>query len=81
MVVHGRHADVQNLLQSIRTKFPKHRHPNIDMTPINVPLSRELTTPSCLPLSLPDGSAFDAVVASVISAGQIFLQVYEATSF
>lgn len=75
VTVQGRHEDVQRMLKSVRTKFPRHQHPNIDIRPINVPMPSRLMMPETLWMTLPEGVPVNAVVVNVMSAGHIFLQL------
>lgn len=73
--VTGRQEDVQEVLESIRHKFPKNRHPNVDLRPVEMPVPQDLMIPDMLPLSLPECVSTDTVVSAVVSAGHIFLQM------
>ena len=81
VTVQGRHEDVQKMLKSVRTKYPRHHHPNVDIRPINVPMPQRLMMPETLWMTLPEGVPVNAVVVNVLSAGHIFLQLPSHPTF
>jgi len=81
VTVQGRHADIQKMLKSVRTKFPRHHHPEVDIRPINVPMPQRLMMPETLWMTIPEGAPVNAVVVSVLSAGHIFIQLPSHPTF
>jgi len=71
----GKQEDVQAVLQSVRHKFPKHRHPEVDLRPVQLPVPQELLVPDIQPLSLPDYAVVDVAASAVISTSHLFLQL------
>lgn len=63
------------MLQSVRQKFPRHRNPEVDLRPVQMPLPQDLLVPDIMPLSLPEDVPVEVIVSAVVSTAHIFVQV------
>jgi len=79
--VTGRQEDVQSVLQSVRGKFPRHRNPEVDLRPVQMPLPQDLLVPDIMPLSLPEDAPVEVIVSAVVSTAHIFLQMPTQPTF
>lgn len=73
--VTGRQEDVQSVLQSVRHKFPRHRNPEVDLRPVQMPVPQDLLVPDILPLALPEDAPVEVIVSAVVSTAHIFVQM------
>lgn len=79
--VTGRQEDVQSVLQSVRQKFPRHRNPEVDLRPVQMPLPQDLLVPDIMPLSLPEDVPVEVIVSAVVSTAHIFVQMPTQPTF